>query len=92
MKKNTVIELSSRGSFSDTHAELLRHGARILIQQAVEGELSGFLKQFANRILANGKVAIVRKGFQPERQRQSGLGPVAVNNRKFAPGMANLSL
>ncbi len=41
MKKNTVIELSGRETFSDSLTELLRTGARQLIQQAIETELTG---------------------------------------------------
>lgn len=78
MKKNTAIELSGRDTFSDALTELLRNGARTLIQQAVEAELSGFLEQFSDRLLADGKSAIVRNGFQPERPIQTGIGPVTV--------------
>jgi transposase-like protein len=78
MKKNTVIELSGRDPFSDALTELLRTGARALIQQAVEAELSGFLEQFSDRLLADGKAAVVRNGFQPERPIQTGIGPVTV--------------
>lgn len=79
MNKNTVIELSGRDTFSDALTELLRNGARTLIQQAVEAELSGFLEQFSDRLLADGKSAVVRNGFQPERPIQTGIGPVTVN-------------
>jgi len=78
MKKNTVIELSGRDTFSDSLTELLRTGARTLIQQAVEAELSGFLEQFSDRLLADGRAAVVRNGFQPERPIQTGIGPVTV--------------
>lgn len=78
MNKNTVIELSGRDTFSDALTELLRNGARTLIQQAVEAELSGFLEQFSDRLLADGKSAVVRNGFQPERPIQTGIGPVTV--------------
>ncbi len=78
MKKNTVIELSGRETFSDSLTELLRNGARALIQQAVEAELAGFLEQFSERFLDDGKAAVVRNGFQPERPIQTGIGPVTV--------------
>ena len=78
MKKSTVLELSGRDAFSDSLTELLRNGARALIQQAVEAELAGFLEQFSDRLLADGKAAIVRNGFQPARHIQTGIGPVTV--------------
>lgn len=41
MKENNVIEFAGREQFSDPLTELLRTGARQLIQAAVEAELSG---------------------------------------------------
>jgi hypothetical protein len=43
MNKNNVVELSGRDQFTDSLTELLRTGARQLIQQAVEAELAEFM-------------------------------------------------
>ncbi len=40
MNKNNVVELTGREEIADPLTELLREGARDLIQQAVEAELS----------------------------------------------------
>ena len=57
MSKSTVIELSDPDLFTDSLTELLRTGARQLIEQAVEAELSEFMKQYADQVLGNGRSA-----------------------------------
>lgn len=49
-----------------------------MISKAVEIELSEFMAQFSNRLLPDGKAAVVRNGYQPEREMQSGIGPIPV--------------
>ena len=66
-EKNTVIELSGREVFADSLTELLRTGARDLIQQAVEAELSEFMEQYSGRRQPDGHAAVVRNGYLPER-------------------------
>ena len=78
MSKSNVIELSDPDTFTDTLTELLRTGARQPIEQAVEAELAEFMKQYADQVLGNGRAAIVRNGYQPEREIQTGIGPVTV--------------
>lgn len=78
MKKNTVVELTRPDQFSDSLTELLRTGAKQLLEQAVEAELAGFMEQFSGKKLSDGKTAVVRNGYQPERNIQTGIGPVTV--------------
>ena len=78
MKENNVVELSGREAFTDSLTELLRKGARQLIEQAVEVELAEFMEQFSNRVTSAGKSAVVRNGRHPEREIQTGIGPVTV--------------
>jgi transposase-like protein len=77
-KENNVVAFSGRQEITDGLTELLRTGAVQLIQQAVEAELAGFMDQFSGRMLDDGKAAVVRNGFHPERQIQTGIGPVTV--------------
>ena len=46
MSKNNVVELSGPEQFTDSLTDLLRAGARQLIEQAVEAELAEFMKQY----------------------------------------------
>jgi len=78
MNKSNVVELSGREVIADPLTELLRQGARELIQQAVEAELAEFMARFEGRCLQDGRAAVVRNGYQPERPIQTGIGPVTV--------------
>lgn len=77
-KENNVVAFSGRHEITDGLTELLRTGAVQLIQQAVEAELAGFMEQFSARFLEDGKAAVVRNGYHPERDIQTGIGPVTV--------------
>lgn len=78
MSKNNVVEFAGRELISDPLTEVLRQGARDLIQQAVEAELSEFLEGFKSRCLDDGRAAVVRNGHLPERDIQTGIGSVTV--------------
>ncbi|MFZ1850922.1 MAG: hypothetical protein WAU15_01575 [Nitrosomonas sp.] len=68
MSRCNVIELSDPSAFTDSLIELLRAGARQLIEQAVEAELAEFVKQYVDQVLDNKRATIVRNGCQPERE------------------------
>ena len=79
MNKDNVVELSGREqSTSDALTDLLRTGAQQLLQVAIEAELQEFMLQFEHRRLDDGRAAVVRNGHQPERELQTGIGPVSV--------------
>ncbi len=78
MKKNTVVELKGRDTLTDPVTELLITGARQLIKQAIEVELQGFMSQYSAHQTEDGKAIVVRNGYLPERELQTGLGPVTV--------------
>lgn len=79
MSKSKVIAFKKPGEISeDPLTELLRAGARQLIANAVEAELLGYLQQFASIKDEKGRQQVVRNGHLPEREIQTGIGPVAV--------------
>ncbi|MCY4426448.1 MAG: IS256 family transposase [Halieaceae bacterium] len=78
MTKSNVIDLEGRESSIDPLTELLRTGARQLLQQAIGAELQELLSTHAERRLEDGRAGVVRNGFLPERQIQTGIGPVTV--------------
>ena len=78
MNKSNVVECAGREGSGDPLTELLRVGARRLIQQAVETELQELLAQHAERRTEDGKAGVVRNGYLPERELQTGVGPVTV--------------
>lgn len=62
----------------DPLSELVRQGARELIRKAVEAELSEMLTEYKEVKLPDGRQAIVRNGYLPERSIQTGIGEVSV--------------
>ena len=58
--------------------DLVRRGARQVIQQVIESELAQLLKECENVKTLHGQRAVVRNGYLPERDVLTGAGPVAV--------------
>ena len=63
---------------SEILLELCREGARKMIAAALESEVQSCLESYSDRVLSDGKAAVVRNGYQPERDLQTGVGPVKV--------------
>lgn len=78
MEKSNVIELEGRAESTDPLTELLRSGARQLLQQAIEAEVQELLAAHSGRLLEDGRAGVVRNGCLPEREIQTGIGPVTV--------------
>lgn len=79
MTDSTLRALSQpEPQVADPLHELLRRGARDLIAKAVEAELATFLAQYADQRLDDGRQAVVRNGYLPERTVQTGIGDVSV--------------
>ena len=77
MKKRNRTEETSRAS-QDELTAVIRAGARKLIAQALEAEVTELLSAFDDQHDANGRARVVRNGYQPEREIQTGIGPVTV--------------
>ncbi|SEP18266.1 Transposase, Mutator family [Nitrosomonas oligotropha] len=58
--------------------EVLREGARKMLVTAIETEVVAFLKQHGSLKTDEGKSAVVRNGYLPERAIQTGLGNIEV--------------
>jgi transposase-like protein len=56
----------------------LRNGARALLAQAVEAEVSSLLSCHAEKLTDDGRRRLVRHGHLPEREIMTGIGRVAV--------------
>jgi transposase-like protein len=76
--ETNVFQLSQPGTFSDPLTEVLRSGARALLAQSVEAELSALLSGHADKLTDDGRQRLVRHGHLPERRIMTGIGPVAV--------------
>ena len=79
MKDDTVVALRQPESFSDDPlTEVLRAGARQLLGQAIEAEVTAHIEAHADMTDASGRRRIVRHGHMPEREVQTGIGAVRV--------------
>jgi transposase-like protein len=79
MAQNNVIDLKKPATFiDDPITDILRQGARRLLTAALEAEIETFLKQYKDIPDDNGCQRVVRNGYLPEREIQTGIGQVAV--------------
>jgi transposase-like protein len=77
MRDDTIVSFSSP-AFKDELSEMLQNGARRIIATAIEGELEEFMSHYAALRDEQGRRAVVRNGYQPERAVVTGVGPVVV--------------
>ena len=79
MSQNNVIELKKPEPFvDDPITEIIRQGARKLLAQALEAEIELFINRYADLRDELGRQRIVRNGYLPQREIQSGVGAVKV--------------
>lgn len=83
MKDDTsIIPFRQPESIEDPLTEIAREGARRMLAMAMEAEVTGFLEQFAEERLPDGRRRVVRHGHGPEGEIQTGIGPLAVRRPK----------
>ena len=79
MENSTLSSLfEPDATLTDSLTEMLRRGARELIAHAVESELGHLLKNHAQNRLPDGRLAVVRNGYLPQRTIQTGIGDVEI--------------
>lgn len=84
MSKSKIVAFKKLGDISeDPLTDLLRSGARKLIVDAVELELQELLNHYSHQKNEFGHKQIVRNGYLPEREIQTGVGPVKVRVPKI---------
>ena len=84
MKEDTVVALPRPGASvaDDPLLMVLREGARRLLLQAIEAEVETFLTAHGSLVDEQGRRRLVRNGHAPERQIQTGIGPLEVRRPK----------
>ena len=78
MSKSTLHSISQPQVESDPLHELIRNGARDIISAAVEAEMAQLLEHYSELKDDQGRRAVVRNGYLPERSVQTGVGDVSV--------------
>lgn len=77
MQDNNVVEFKTPETTPDLLTEVIRQGARKLLAVALEAEVEEFLATYQKK-LPNGTHQLVRNGYLPERDIQTGIGEVKV--------------
>lgn len=79
---SSVIPFDSAQGFEDELTMVLREGARRMLQAAIEEEVSDYISRCAGLVDANGHRQVVRNGHHPERNIQTGIGPITIKKPK----------
>lgn len=85
-KQNQENGLEELGMSLD---DVVRRGARQVIQQAIEAELALLLEQYGNVKTLHGQRAVVRNGYLPEREVLTAAGAVVVRVPKVRDRSGN---
>ena len=79
MKENNVVSLNNPDSLiDDPLTEIIRNGAKRLLAEALELEVNQALEEYRELRTSEGQQRVVRNGYLPEREIQTGIGSVAV--------------
>lgn len=79
MKKHNVIEFEKpEGKFEDYLTEILRQGCTRILSEALETEIEIFIEEHKELRDTQGRQRVIRNGYLPEREIQTGLGQVKV--------------
>lgn len=83
MKEDTtILPFRQSEKIDDPLTEIAREGARRMLAEALVAEADAFVASFGEERLTDGRQRIVRHGFGPERQIQTGIGAVPVQRPK----------
>jgi transposase-like protein len=85
MNEDSVVALPRPGAIvsDDPLLAVLREGARRMLMQAIEAEVETFLAAHAELTDEQGRRRFVRNGHAPERQLQTGIGPLEIHRPKL---------
>ncbi len=83
MKDDNVVDFTRPAEIHDPLTDLLRSGAKRLIQKAIECEVEEVLSHYAEWRDEQGRQGVVRNGYLPEREIMTGIGPLRVQVPKL---------
>jgi len=69
--------------------EILREGARKMLQAAIEAEIEEYLDKRRTLVDADGKQLVTRNGYMPERIIHTGVGPLPVKRPRVDDRMVD---
>src|SRR5690606_7416030 len=68
---------------TDLLTEILRQGAKSLLAQAIEAEVADYIEQHRGAVDSSGHRLVVRNGKAPEREIQTPLGQMTVQQPRI---------
>ena len=86
MKQNEPVERKKQEKEEEVKSileEIIREGARKLLQAAIEDEVAEYIALFSDIKDDNGRRMIVKNGFLPERPLLTGIGPIPVRQPRI---------
>ena len=89
MKSNVLSLTNPDPEYRDHLTEILRTGCQEILATALEAEISSFIKEYQHLRDESNRKRIVRNGYLPQREIQTGLGQVAARvprSRDRQPG------
>jgi len=78
VSKSSVVSMERVESPRDALTEVLRRGSRLLLREALEAEVASLLSEYRDETTEGGRRRLVRSGYLPEREIQTGIGGVPV--------------
>ena len=78
MTQDNIVKFAEPGAFEEPLTEVSRSGARKLLAQAIEAEVSDFIDRHSGFLTDEGQQRLVRHGHLPEREIMTSIGPVGV--------------
>ena len=78
----TILPFRQLEKIDDPLTEIAREGARRMLAEMLKAEADAFVAKFGDERLEDGRPRVVRHGLGPERQIQTGIGPLDVQRPK----------
>jgi putative transposase len=78
MDQDHMFVESTQESFSSALEQIIREGARRLLQEAVEMEVTDYIAKHLEHRNADGHRLVTRNGHLPQKALQTGIGPITV--------------
>ncbi len=80
MRENIINDYKNpiKNIIEDSLSEFIRVSAQKMLRVAIEEEVSEFIKSYEDKLLDGGLQQVVRNGYLPERNIQTGIGNIEV--------------
>jgi len=84
-------KIQNSSTFNFSLEEILRNGAKKLLQKAIENEVLEYMEMHKSLKDENGRQLVIRNGYLPKRSIQTGLGPLSIKQPRIRDKRENVS-